>query len=97
MTLGIDVFAKVGAVETDVLAELHERQAILGVIARVLVDPRDRHVEEARGVVDRQQFVAETVTATAAVGSVARGGSTEGSARFMACLCVDVDTWCSAR
>jgi len=62
-------FAKIGPIEAHVLAELHERQAVLGVIARVLVDPRHRHVEEACGVVDRQQFVAET-------------GDADGSGRF---------------
>src|SRR5438034_3092196 len=55
LTLRVDERAEVGAIKAHVLAELHERQAVLGVVARVLVDPRDRHVEEARGVVDRQQ------------------------------------------
>src|SRR5437867_4204316 len=48
LALRVDELAQVGAIEADVLAELHEQQPVLGVVASVLGDLGDSHAQEAR-------------------------------------------------
>jgi hypothetical protein len=41
LALRVDVLPQIGAIESNVLAEFDERQAVFRVIAGVFVDPRD--------------------------------------------------------
>ena len=48
-----------GAQLLEILSELHKWEAVVGVLAGVLVHPGRRDVQETRGVVDGEEFIAE--------------------------------------